>query len=42
MIPMARDDERDGGFSGKRNKSWREIDAQRHVTNVGMSILRKT
>lgn len=27
---MARDkDDRGGGFSGKRNKSWREIDAQR-------------
>lgn len=26
---MARDDDRDGGFQGKRNKSWREIDAQR-------------
>jgi hypothetical protein len=24
-----RDDDRGGGFSGKRNKSWREIDAQR-------------
>lgn len=24
-----RDDDRGGGFSGKRNKSWRELDAQR-------------
>src|SRR5262245_66099158 len=27
---MARDkDDNEGGFTGKRNKSWREIDAQR-------------
>lgn len=26
---MARNDDRDGGFQGKRNKSWREIDANR-------------
>jgi len=26
---MARDDEGGGGFTGKRNKSWREIDSQR-------------
>lgn len=26
---MARDKDEGGGFSGKRNKSWREIDAQR-------------
>ncbi|MBJ6760125.1 hypothetical protein JGU66_05080 [Myxococcaceae bacterium JPH2] len=26
---MAKDDNDGGGFSGKRNKSWRELDAQR-------------
>ena len=26
---MPKDDDQGGGFSGKRNKSWREIDAQR-------------
>ena len=26
---MAKDDNDGGGFSGKRNKSWREIDASR-------------
>lgn len=28
-MPRDQDDDRGGGFSGKRNKSWREIDAQR-------------
>ncbi|HVE84824.1 MAG TPA: hypothetical protein VND93_18335 [Myxococcales bacterium] len=28
-MPRDGDDDRGGGFSGKRNKSWREIDAQR-------------
>src|SRR5690242_17842395 len=26
---MAKDSDEGGGFSGKRNKSWRELDAQR-------------
>src|SRR5690348_8363114 len=28
-MPTDRDDDQGGGFTGKRNKSWREIDAQR-------------
>jgi hypothetical protein len=28
-MPRDRDDDQGGGFTGKRNKSWREIDAQR-------------
>jgi hypothetical protein len=26
---MVKDDDDGGGFTGKRNKSWREIDARR-------------